>query len=271
MQAGIGSFAFGWALRRASPAFSEHDLLACAVSHGLQVVQLGDNLPVHTMPKGRLDALVAAACQANVAIELGARGLTEAHLERYLQLATRVGARLLRFVVDAEGHEPHPRETLSLLRNAASTIQASPIVLAIENHDRLPALALRRLIEDVGSSRIGVCLDTANSLGAGEGLSYVTDILASVTVNLHVKDVAISRLSHQMGFIVEGRPLGRGQLPILRTLERVHGEGRCGSVILESWTPRMRTLTATRLAEKEWVEVGIEALKNMVGGLRAAV
>lgn len=251
-------------------AFTEQDLLACAVSHGLGVVQLGDNLPVHTMGGRRLEALLTAARGADVAIELGARGLTEAHLDRYLRIATRLGSQLLRFVVDAPGHEPHPRDIVSLLRNATPAIEASRIVLAIENHDRLPALVLRRLIEHVGCERIGVCLDTANSLGAGEGLAYVANVLAPVTVNLHVKDVAILRMPHQMGFVIEGRPLGCGQLPILATMRRVHSEGRCPSVILESWTPRMRTIAETLLVEKESVEMSIPTLKKMVGRLRAA-
>jgi 3-oxoisoapionate decarboxylase len=270
MQAGLSSFAFGWALRGRRPSFDEHDLLACAVRHGLRVVQLGDNLPVHTMPGRRLEAFLAAARAASVAIELGARGLTDAHLSTYLEIGSRIGSRLLRFVIDAPGHEPHPREVVALLSNAVHAIEASAVIVALENHDRLPAAVLRRMIEDVGSSRVGVCLDTANSLGAGEGLAHVTDVLAPVTVNLHLKDVAIMRVRHQMGFVVEGRPLGRGQLPILATMQRVHAEGRCTSAILESWTPRLRTSAATLLIERESVEMGIGTLKMYMNRLRAA-
>ena len=101
MRPGVGSFAFGWAVAHARPAFDEHALLAFAQQYGISVVQLGDNLPVHTWPAERLESLVDAARRLDVSIELGARGLTDGHLERYLALCGRCGARLLRFVADA--------------------------------------------------------------------------------------------------------------------------------------------------------------------------
>ena len=221
MRPGVGSFAFGWAIEHARPAFDEHALLAFAQRYGASVVQLGDNLPVHTWPAERLECFVDAARRLDVSIELGARGLTDGHLERYLELCGRCGARLLRFVADAHPHEPSPDDLIALLRNAGRALAAANVTLALENHDRFPAATLRGIIESAAIPHAGICLDTANSLGAGEGLSAVTAALAPLTVNLHVKDVRISRLPHMMGFVVEGRPLGAGQLAIAETIECV--------------------------------------------------
>ena len=107
---------------------------------------------------------------------------------------------------------PPPDDLIALLRNAGPALAAANVTLALENHDRFPAATLRGIIESAAIPHAGICLDTANSLGAGEGLSAVTETLAPLTVNLHVKDVRISRLPHMMGFVVEGRPLGAGQL-----------------------------------------------------------
>ena len=214
MRAGVGSFAFGWAIAHAPPPFDEQALLAFARRHAVPVVQIADNLPVHTWPTERLDRFVAEAGRSRVSIELGARGLTDAHLVRYLDLCRRCGARLLRFVADSDAYEPSPDDLISLMRNAVPALAAAGVMLALENHDRFPALSLRRIIDSVASPNVGICLDTANSLGAGEGLREIIATLAPLTVNMHVKDVRIARLPHLMGFIVEGRPLGEGQLPI---------------------------------------------------------
>ncbi len=145
------------------------------------------------------------------------------------------------------------------------------MTVALENHDRFTTATLRHIVESVASSHVGVCLDTANSLGAGEGLAAVTEALAPLTVNLHVKDVAISRLPHQMGFLVEGRPHGAGQLPIQNTLDRVRETGRCRSVVLEAWTTPSALIEDTIRAEIDAARSSIELLKRMVALSRIAL
>jgi sugar phosphate isomerase/epimerase len=157
-----------------------------------------------------------------------------------------------------------PIHLIALLGNAARALAAADVTLALENHDRFSAATLRRIIESAGSPHAGICLDTANSLGAGEGLAAVTETLAPLTVNLHVKDVRISRLPHMMGFVVEGRPLGQGQLPIAETIACVRQHGRCGSVILEAWTPPGTTMEETVTRERAAADISIERLKTLV-------
>jgi sugar phosphate isomerase/epimerase len=258
----VGSFAFGWAAGQGS-GFDELALLAFARRHDLPVVQVGDNMAAHTWPAERLDRFVLQARTDGTAIELGARGLTEEHLATYLALCERCGAGLLRFVADTHRYEPSPGDLVSLLRNATAALEQTGVVLALENHDRFAAGTLRRIIEDAATPYVGVCLDTANSLGAGEGLEAVTSVLAPVTVNLHVKDVRIARLPHMMGFIVQGTPLGDGQLPIRWAVEQVALHGRCTTAILETWTPPVENdLAATIAREAAGADAGIERLKR---------
>jgi sugar phosphate isomerase/epimerase len=264
MRVGVGSFAFGWATAHASPPFDEQALVAFARRHAVPVVQIADNLPVHTWPAERIDRLVAEARRAGVAIELGARGLTDEHLARYVDLCQRCGARLLRFVADAHPYEPSTDDVITVMRNAVPALSAAGVTLALENHDRFPSASLRRIIDSVASPYVGICLDTANSLGAGEGLREILDTLAPLTVNMHVKDVRIARFPHMMGFTVEGRPLGAGQLPIADAVACVRRRGRCRSVILEAWTPPAPTIAETIERERISVESSIERLKAVV-------
>jgi sugar phosphate isomerase/epimerase len=269
VRAGIGSYAFGWAVERGAPPFDELALLDFATRHGLGVVQVADNLPVHLMDAQRFDRFVRSCRSAAVLVEVGARGLTEPHLARYLDLACAADARLLRFVVDARGYEPPVDEVAALLRNAVPSLDAAGVTLALENHDRFGAATLRALVDRVGSPRVGVCLDTANSLGAGEGLEYVSALLAPVTVNLHVKDVRIPRVPYMQGFVVEGCPLGEGRLPIPAALARVAAEGSCHSAILEAWTPPAGNDADTVAREADSAERSVETLKGYVARLVA--
>ena len=266
MRPGLSSFAFGWAVRHGRPPLDELCLIGIAKRHALSVVQLGDNLPVHDMSPRRRARMRAALAAAKIDLELGARGLTRAHLVTYLALSEEFGCRLLRFVIDQGGYKPDFRTVVSLLKKAEPDLRAAGVTLGLENHDRFPAALLREIVDVVDSPHVGVCLDTANSLGAGEGLAEVTRVLAPVTVNLHLKDVVISRVRHQMGFVIEGCPLGEGCLPLAESVRAVRAAGRCRTTILEAWSPEDRTLAGTVRREAAWARRSLAAFRTMVEG-----
>lgn len=271
MKLGLSSFAFGWAVATPSPPapepFTPDTLLDFAVAHDVPVIQFGDNLPLHTLRPSELDAFAGRARAKRVAIETGARGLTGERLQEYIEVSRRVGARLLRFVIDAKDYEPPADAVVRLVRNALPALRSAGIVLGIENHDRFPSVTLRRMIDTLASEHVGVCLDTANSLGAGEGINEVLAHLAPVCVNLHVKDFAIERLSYLMGFTVSGRPLGRGMLPLATVLATVARHGRCGTAVVELWPPPEKNKLDTLAKEVRWAEESIAALRTALAQL----
>ncbi|MDO8544387.1 MAG: TIM barrel protein [Opitutaceae bacterium] len=265
MQLGISSFAFGWAVGTPAPlapvAFTTETLLDFAVAHRVSVIQFGDNLPLHALTEEALDRFAARACSHRVAIETGARGLTAAQLERYIGIARRLDARLLRFVIDAKGYEPDLAAIAAIIRDELPALRSANVVLGIENHDRFPCATLRRLVDTIASEHVGICLDTANSLGAGEGIGEVLAALAPVCVNLHVKDYAIERLPSLMGFTVTGRSLGCGMLPIDRVLDSVAQHGRCTTAVVETWPPPEPELAATLAKELRWAGESVATLR----------
>jgi sugar phosphate isomerase/epimerase len=269
MQLGVSSYAFGWAVGLPGHApenpFNELDLLAFARGQKLSVVQVGDHLPIHTYDLARLTRIreSASAGGEEIRIETGARGLTESHLQRYIDSSKILRARLLRFVIDGPGYEPAAKEIIALLRSAGSLLVEADLVLGIENHDRFPAKTLRSIIEAVGSERVGICLDTVNSLGAGEGLDQVLDQLGPHTVNLHIKDFAVSRVPSAMGFVVEGRPAGGGMLDVPAILNRLKSHRRCETAVLETWTTTGHTLADTIDRERRWAEESLAYLKPL--------
>jgi sugar phosphate isomerase/epimerase len=265
MKLGISSYTYGWAVgvedHPPTSPMTELDLLQLAVELGVSLVQIGDNLPLHTFEPARLKKFAASAKQLGMEIELGARGLTVDRVSTYLEIAKTLNSNLIRFVVDDVDYHPTPEEIILTLRTCAPMLGGK--LLALENHDRFKAETLRQMIERAGSDQIGVCLDTANSLGAGEGIDAVLPVLAPSVLNLHIKDFHIERLPYLMGFTVHGRPAGQGFLNVSRLLQTLKTHKRCQSAILELWTPWQSTLEKTILLEREWAVQSMQFLRPL--------
>ena len=81
------------------------------------------------------------------------------------QIQTRIADLRLRLTLEGLSEELLP------------LLEETGIVLAIENHERYGYRELLGLVEDCDSSHVGVCLDSVNSLGRGEGVWEVADAL----------------------------------------------------------------------------------------------
>ena len=265
MQLGLSSYTFGWAVgvpgQRPARPLDEDGLLDQCREHGVKLLQIGDNLPLHDLTTTRLTRLAERAARDGVQLEVGARGLAIQRVADYAAIARRLGAQLIRLVIDDVGCHPDLKSATVLLREVVPLLNG--LTLGIENHDRFPAASLRAMIEAVGSDRIGVCLDTANSLGAAEGLDSVVQELGPLTVNLHIKDFHIVRVPHRMGFTVQGQPAGSGSLNLPRLLEQLAPFNHCRTAVLELWTPPEPCLEDTILKEAAWAVQSLQYLKPL--------
>jgi len=220
------------------------------------------NIPFEKYSVKELEAFNHFADKADIKIEVGARGMTSERLEKYIRIAEIMRSPILRFVIDQKGFQPSMDEIHAVIRVAVPTLEKYNIILAIENHDRLLTTDFVEMVERSGSQHVGICLDTVNSMGAGEGLETVIGRLAPFTVNLHVKEFSVERVFHQMGFIIEGKPLGEGMLPLAELVRQV--SPRCQSAILEQWTPPEQTIDKTIQKEREWALESINYLKSTI-------
>lgn len=265
MKFGLSSYTYGWAVgvhgHEPARPLDEQRLLDRCHEHGLKLLQICDNLPLHTFDGARLSRLADRAADVGVQLEIGARRLTVERVAEYAAIARRLGAKLVRFVIDDADFHPTPDAVAAALPKAVPLLDG--LTLGLENHDRFPARTLRHIVESAGSDHVGVCLDTANSLGAGEGLETVLCELAPFTVNLHLKDFAIARLPYLMGFSVVGRPAGEGLLDIPQLLRDLASYGRCTTAVLELWTPPETQLADTIAKEAAWVARSVGYLRPM--------
>lgn len=264
MKLGISSYTYTWSVGvpGSEPEKPWDELVLVKKAAELQVdcLQIADNLPLHLMEEQRLLELKQQAVNAGIELEAGARGMTADMLHRYLGIARQLDSSLLRFVIDGPDFKPSNEEVKAIIRSAIPELEKHGIRLAIENHDRLHARDFLDIVRGSESEHVGICLDSVNSMGAGEGIETITTMLAPYTFNLHIKEFVVERHPHMMGFTIEGRPVGQGQLPLSWMLEQLGP--RCRSAILESWTPPEESIDKTMTKEEAWAIESINYLRT---------
>ena len=267
MLLGLSTYTYTWAIgvpgSLPEKPLSAYELVDKTFSAGLKLVQFADNLPLETWHDVQLNELYTYASGKKVSIEMGSRGLTAEHTLKCLETAKILHSPILRMVIDKTGYEPDLSSVISIIRDLLHEFETRKIKLAIENHDRFKAREFEKIIQSVGSEWVGICLDSVNSMGAGEGFETVSEILIPYTINLHLKDFSIRRVSHKMGMIIEGKPAGKGMLNIKELVDRLSENNLCHSSILELWTPPENVIEETIKKEELWVQESIIFLRGI--------
>jgi sugar phosphate isomerase/epimerase len=268
MELGISSYSFPWSIG-VKDFTPEHpmnglELLQYAHTKNIRHVQFGDNLPLHLLQEKELVDLKNAADELSVQIQVGTKRLTVENVQAYIAITNIAGADFIRMVIDDADYRPTENEVIKIIKDLLPQLEDAGVCLAIENHDRFSVKTLKHIIESTDPRWVAICLDTVNSLGAGEGINEVVACLAPYTINLHIKDFIIERVDHKMGFKVSGCVTGEGMLNIPWLIEELSKAGRCTTATLEVWSDPEKTIEATTCKEREWVEKSISYLKTKI-------
>lgn len=269
MRIGISSYTYTWAIgvpgyetKNRMDAFA---LLERAKKFEVPVLQIADNLPLHTLEASALDSLCESARSAQIEIQPGTRGIDPEHLLQYLALAQKTGSSIVRTLTDTKTHQPGFAEIVSSLKSVLPAYRAAGVRLALENHDRLSVKEFLAILDSVHDDTLGICLDTVNSFGSLEGPAFVIEHLLPHTINLHIKDFSIQRENHAMGFRITGTPAGQGMLDIPSLFSMIGTAAIDG--ILELWTAPEADVEDTVKKEAAWADESITYLKQ-TGGSR---
>lgn len=278
MKVGLGSYALDWSI--GVPGHEPREpmdvvaVLDFTRSEDVSLVQIADNLPLHTLNPEKRAALKSRADREGIAVEVGIRGIQPENLARYIPIAGEFGSPILRAVIDAKDFHPSIPEIVEILRDSVPLCEKHGVIIALENHDRFKAREFVRIIRESGggtgeerargAAPIGICLDTVNSFGALEGPEVVTETLIDYVVSLHVKDFTIYRPSHNMGFILEGTPAGEGMLDIPGIITKLTERKIDCNAVLELWPKPEATPDETAAKEKEWARKSLRYLKDLI-------
>jgi sugar phosphate isomerase/epimerase len=269
MRLGISSYTYVWSVGvpgypQPQQPLTAEGLLEKATELGVGVVQIADNLPLDRLNAKELDRLASRAAERDIRLEVGTSGIVPDHLRTYLALAVKLRSSLVRVVIDTDSSQPTPDEIVTSLHEILPAFSRAEIWLALENHDRFTAASLAQIIERCRGHKLGICLDTANSIGCGEDLSTLLRTLGPWIVNVHVKDYCARRLPHKKGFFVEGCPAGSGILDIPQLLADVSRFGHDPNAILELWPPPESTIEGSIAKEEAWTRDSIRYLRQFI-------
>lgn len=267
MTPGLGSYAFRWSIghkdRVPPDPMRPADLLSIADGLGLKVVQYADNMPLHGLADAELDALADDARSREIALELGIQTFDAALLARTIDIAERIGARLVRVALDAEDARTPIDALASSLAESLVPARRAGCRVAIENHFDFPSPRMAALLGKIDDPALGVCLDVANSICAKEWPEDTIALLAPRTINLHLKDYVIVPDPYGVGFVIHGCKLGEGRTDIAGVLAAL--DHRPMSVIYEHWLPWPGSFEVARARETEWTTAGAAVLKKALG------
>ncbi|MCM3626134.1 sugar phosphate isomerase/epimerase [Paenibacillus glycanilyticus] len=263
MKLGISTYSLTWSIGIAGyPAprnpLSVAQLLDIAYNNHIKLVQIADNLPLHQMSEAELLSIKKYADSLGIEIEIGTRGTDPDHLLLYLRIAELLGSSLCRtLILDKNLTKP-----LRELQEVLPAFEQSGVRIAVENHGLHTTKQLASLFDACNHPFIGCCLDTVNSFSALDCPETVIRDLSPYLINLHLKDFDITRIDHQMGFMVLGKPAGYGKLDIEGLLQTVRNRSTDSNAILELWTPYTETVEQTIALERQWFEQSLQYLQT---------
>lgn len=249
MKLGLGSYAFRWSIgikdRIPEAPMTAFDILEAASDYGLDVVQYADNMPLHRLSEADHHRLYALAQEKGIELELGTQSFHADEIKQYLEIGKRLHARIMRVALDADDAKMPVPDLVEQMLPLLDIARHANIRIAIENHFNFPSPRMVEVLETVEDDTLGVCLDVANSICAGEWPEETVEMLAPHTINFHLKDYVIVPDAYGVGFTIRGVPLGQGRAPIDWILDQLSHCDPDMSVLLEHWLPY-------EMASREW-------------------
>lgn len=263
MNLGIGSYAYRWSIgikdRVPAAPMTAFDVLASAQRYGLSVVQFADNMPVDRLSEADQNRLFETASGMGISLEIGTQCFDADEVERYLGIGRRLHVKIMRVALDEADKRLPVADLAEQLRPLLDKARTAGIRIAIENHFNYPSPRMVELLQAVNDDALGVCLDVANSICAGEWPEETVSLLAPYTINLHFKDYVITPDAYGVGFTIHGVPLGQGRAPLSWILDQLTHCPADLSVILEHWLPYEK-----RNEESVWLDQSVAAAKAIV-------
>jgi sugar phosphate isomerase/epimerase len=264
----VGSWTFPWATgtvqdRRPEPILDPVGVVQRTVDIGVHVVHFLDNLPLDIFDGKVLDRARDLALDHNIEVEVGTRGTEPAHLLKYLEIAQRMGARLVRTMGGWHKAPAPVAQIKANFRKVLPQFDGAGVRIALENYEAYSTSDIAAIVQEIDSPSLGVCLDLTNSFAAMESADEILQNLAPFTISVHLKEFTVERLEYLMGFAFRGKPTGQGVLPLTKIFETLWANSRKANVIVEQWPPFNENLEKTMEMEFEWARQGVEHLGGM--------
>lgn len=195
--------------------------------------------PMHLKNRDRiyLSELLASAKEKKLFLEYGAMGVESEYLKTELEICSMLESPVLRTFVGFDRFDKNTnieteiRNAIENLNKIKSDAESAGIKIAIENHGDVTTDELVRIIQEVESPNIGICLDLGNAMMTLEEPLSAAEKMAPYAFTTHFKDYAIQLTNY--GFKVTGVALGDGNIDLQRALSILNQKANLDKIILE--------------------------------------
>ena len=259
MTIGLSTYAFFWQTHHTAPKpLSLCDIIAKADDWDVRLLQICDFPAIEGFDRTEVRELAATAQRRGIALELGTRGISPAHLRHYLDLAQQLDVVLVRSMVTRE----QAPTAEGLLAEVISDYEKAGVALALETYEQVPTARLVEIVDTIGTPSLGICLDPANSVAALETPRSTIDLTARHVRNLHVKDFVFTRQGGWVGFTYAGALLGEGLLDYDYLIDTVRPDERGINKIIEHWLVWQGDNETTCRVEDDWTLHNLHYLRR---------
>jgi sugar phosphate isomerase/epimerase len=260
---GLSTYAYFWRFSDlVAEPMSLADMLRDAARLGADLFQICDYAPLGAMSDAELTEVKGLADELGLVLEVGTRGTDPAHLTAHLEIATVLGATLVRSMWTSGDDRPSLSENVARLESVMPAYETAGVTLALETYEQVSTADLVALVETVDSAHLGICLDPANTVARLELPIDVTARCRPHVVNWHVKDFDFTRQDGWVGFSLVGVPLGEGKLDYASMLRDLDPRGRGINQVIEHWLPWQGDDETTTRIEAEWTEHNLTYLRS---------
>jgi len=268
---GIGSWTFPWGVGfRMNPytyaKMSPLDLIDFAKKRDIHLVQLYNNINLLSLDSSDLKLIKNTADNADIELAIGGDGIEKEYIQKMLAIAESLRSRTVRVVIlpkSESGKKLHVRDVIKQVKSYVTDFEDAGISMLIENHDRYTSNEYLEMIEGVGSDSVGICFDTANSLGKLEHFRDSFLILKDHIRSCHYKEYSIQRVESKLGFVIQGCKPGEGENIAGEFFQLLSSIKSDLDVVLEQWVPFQGSVKESLKIEKEWADEGIRILKKL--------
>lgn len=261
MKIGLSTYAYFWQLSEKAPrTMSLFEAIDDSQRLGATVFQICDYPAITGWTSRELARLAQHAAQAGITLELGTKGVTPDHLQRYLALAGELDCALLRTMINSPDHRPTLSEAQRSLETVLSAFEKQGVAICLETYEQVPTDDNIALVKAINSGLVGICLDPANCVASLESPMDVVAKTAPYVLNWHVKDFAFSRRDGWVGFTLAGAKLGEGLLRYDEIYPHIEPQIRGINQIIEHWLPWQGDGESTCRIEAAWTEHNMKYL-----------
>lgn len=266
---GISSWCYPWSMGvvkgpQPPQKMTWQELLNKAVEFEVSLVQFADNFPLEKLSVSEQDDLKFFADENNISLEVGTKGIEEAHLMEMLDIALKFNSPILRVLPAFFGSSAILKEVESKINRVLPWFEKEGITMVLENTEAFKAVEYAGLMQRVNHPNLQMCVDLANALGIMEGPEFVMEKLIPYCGNFHFKDVEVKRSETVVGFTVYGAPAGKGDLSLPWIIEQLDLNRKSPSIIIELWPTWQGNIEDTMILEEKWTRESVAYMKSVM-------